>query len=95
MARQSGLGKGLGSLIPSDIAGVATGDQPRLEEIPVGSVIPNPHQPRVHFDEESLAELAASVRRDDDGTERNAVKTFEVIGKDEPEADTLAPVTEG
>lgn len=62
MARQSGLGKGLGSLIPSDIASVANGDQPRLEELAVGSIIPNPHQPRVHFDEESLAELAASVR---------------------------------
>ncbi|MEI7546728.1 MAG: ParB/RepB/Spo0J family partition protein [Actinomycetota bacterium] len=62
MARQSGLGKGLGSLIPSDVAGAVSGDQPRLEEIPVGSVSPNPHQPRVHFDEESLAELAASVR---------------------------------
>lgn len=62
MARQSGLGKGLGSLIPSDIGNEASGDQPRLEEIAVGSIIPNPHQPRVHFDEESLTELAASVR---------------------------------
>ena len=62
MARQSGLGKGLGALIPSDVSGVAASDQPRLEEIPVGSVVPNPHQPRVHFDEESLSELAASVR---------------------------------
>lgn len=62
MARQSGLGKGLGALIPSDASGVAATDQPRLEEIPVGSIIPNPHQPRVHFDEESLSELAASVR---------------------------------
>ncbi|CAB4362783.1 MAG: ParB/RepB/Spo0J family partition protein [Actinobacteria bacterium] len=61
MARQSGLGKGLGALIPSDISGGAASDQPRLEEIPVGSVVPNPHQPRVHFDEESLSELAASV----------------------------------
>jgi len=41
---------------------VEAGEQPRLEELPVGSIIPNPHQPRVHFDEESLAELAASVR---------------------------------
>ncbi|MDO8391417.1 MAG: ParB/RepB/Spo0J family partition protein [Actinomycetota bacterium] len=62
VARQSGLGKGLGSLIPSDIGNEASGDQPRLEEIAVGSIIPNPHQPRVHFDEESLTELAASVR---------------------------------
>ncbi|MGB8858762.1 MAG: ParB/RepB/Spo0J family partition protein [Ilumatobacteraceae bacterium] len=62
MARLSGLGKGLGALIPADATAVVTGDHPRLEELPIGSIVPNPHQPRVHFDEESLAELAASVR---------------------------------
>lgn len=62
MARQSGLGKGLGALIPADVSAVVTGDQPRLEDIPVGSIVPNPNQPRVHFDEESLSELAASIR---------------------------------
>ncbi|MDP2291860.1 MAG: ParB/RepB/Spo0J family partition protein [Actinomycetota bacterium] len=62
MARLSGLGKGLGALIPADATSVVTGDAPRLEEIAVGSIVPNPHQPRVHFDEASLAELAASVR---------------------------------
>lgn len=61
MARLSGLGKGLGALIPADATAVVTGDQPRLEELPVGSIVPNPNQPRVHFDEESLAELAASI----------------------------------
>lgn len=60
MARLSGLGKGLGALIPADIGG-QSGDGPRLEELPVGSIQPNPHQPRVHFDEESLAELSASI----------------------------------
>jgi len=62
VARQSGLGKGLGALIPADVSAVVTGDQPRLEDIPVGSIVPNPNQPRVHFDEESLSELAASIR---------------------------------
>lgn len=62
MARLSGLGKGLGALIPADAMTVEVGDQPRLEDLPVANIIPNPHQPRVHFDEESLAELAASVR---------------------------------
>lgn len=65
MARPSGLGKGLSALIPADTsaaAKTAKGDEPRLEEIPVGSIVPNPNQPRVHFDEESLADLAASVR---------------------------------
>jgi ParB family chromosome partitioning protein len=62
VARLSGLGKGLGALIPADAASVVSGDHPRLEEIAVGSIVPNPHQPRVHFDEASLSELAASVR---------------------------------
>ena len=65
MTRRSGLGKGLSSLIPMAEAGTAAAggdpDQPILVEIPVADVTPNPHQPRVHFDEETLAELAASI----------------------------------
>lgn len=62
MARQSGLGKGLSALIPADVATTAKGDGPALREVPVGDIVPNPHQPRVHFDEESLADLSASIR---------------------------------
>lgn len=59
MARRSGLGKGLGALIPSE---VATADQDAsLRELAVSQISPNPHQPRAHFDEESLASLTASV----------------------------------
>ena len=58
MARRSGLGRGLGALIPSDITG-STGSA--LREVPVGSILPNPHQPRAYFDEEALASLTASV----------------------------------
>jgi len=32
-----------------------------LEELPVGSIVPNPRQPRQAFDEDTLAELAASI----------------------------------
>jgi ParB family transcriptional regulator, chromosome partitioning protein len=32
-----------------------------LEEVPVGSIRPNPRQPRQIFDEDTLAELAASI----------------------------------
>ena len=35
------------------------------------------------------------VRRDDDGLERNHVRSFEVIGIDSPEADPFAPLTPG
>ena len=59
MARRSGLGRGLGALIPTDITGGEPGTG--LREVPVGSISPNPHQPRSYFDEESLASLTASV----------------------------------
>ncbi len=31
-------------------------------EVPIGKIVPNPHQPRLHFDEEKLDELAQSIR---------------------------------
>ena len=54
--RKSGLGRGLEALIPVDHpeAGYAV--------IQLESVIPNPQQPRVHFDESELEGLAASIR---------------------------------
>ena len=62
MTRRSGLGKGLSSLIPAPDGGDGVdGSTPVLAEIPVTAVVPNPHQPRVHFDEESLVELSASI----------------------------------
>lgn len=33
-----------------------------LRDIPIESIVPNPHQPRVHFDEESLSDLAKSIK---------------------------------
>jgi ParB family transcriptional regulator, chromosome partitioning protein len=65
MARSSGLGKGLSSIIPgaerepSDAGGTPTAAA--LVDLPVAAISPNPNQPRVHFDEESLSELTASI----------------------------------
>ena len=59
MARQGGLGKGLGALIPT---GAITETPGGLEEIPVASVRPNRFQPRARFDEEELSSLAESIR---------------------------------
>lgn len=58
MGRRSGLGRGLGALIPTDLTGSAGS---ALREVPVESIAPNPHQPRTYFDEEALASLTASV----------------------------------
>ena len=58
MARRSGLGKGLGALIPTDV----TESSSALREIPLNQIEPNRYQPRGVFDEESLVSLTASVR---------------------------------
>ncbi|MCU1354000.1 MAG: parB [Acidimicrobiales bacterium] len=59
MARRSGLGKGLGALIPSE---VAADTDVALRELAPSQIEPNTHQPRGHFDEESLVSLTESVR---------------------------------
>ena len=54
-ARKTGLGRGLDALIPVDHPSVG------FAEIELSEIAPNPQQPRVRFDEESLGELAASI----------------------------------
>jgi ParB family transcriptional regulator, chromosome partitioning protein len=61
VARRSGLGRGLGALIPPEAA-PGGGVTSNLREVPVARVQPNPNQPRRHFDEEALSALVASVR---------------------------------
>ncbi len=57
MARKQALGRGLKALIP-DTPKARSG----LTTVPVGSIRPNPGQPRTRFDEAALEELAASIR---------------------------------
>ncbi len=59
-----GLGRGLSSLL-----GEAAREQPiggdvsaGVRTLPVGQIVPNPDQPRRHFDEDALDELAASLK---------------------------------
>jgi ParB family chromosome partitioning protein len=59
VARRSGLGKGLGALIPTE---VREDRSSALAELPIGSIRANSFQPRRAFDEEALADLTASVR---------------------------------
>ena len=59
-----GLGKGLSSIIPGADLSESDHDAAAgavLAELPVTAIAPNPNQPRVHFDEEGLSELAASI----------------------------------
>jgi ParB family chromosome partitioning protein len=59
MARRSGLGKGLGALIPTELPGQPTS---ALREVPIANIRPNARQPRTYFDEEAMSALAASIR---------------------------------
>lgn len=104
MAKRTGLGRGIGALIPTTEAGenrpvdvffpaatttpaagsdknatkakttttaeVAASEEPQLVDVPGArlahidphSIVPNPRQPRTHFDADHLAELVHSVR---------------------------------
>ena len=63
MARRSGLGKGLGALIPTaEDEPVEGHDEAHLRELSVTQVVANPSQPRQVFDDEELVSLAASIR---------------------------------
>ena len=57
--RRSGLGRGLESLIPIEPSSGAPGG---LIQVPVDRVTTNPDQPRTRFDDDSLEELAASMK---------------------------------
>lgn len=54
--RSSGLGRGLGALIPQRGSGHAS-----AVEIAISRISPNPYQPRKRFDPEDLASLRASI----------------------------------
>lgn len=78
MADRRKLGRGLSTLIPTEGMAPHTAeseDEGRtsghsvpplpasaLRDVPTEAIEPNPHQPRVHFDESSLADLAKSIK---------------------------------
>lgn len=77
MAKNTGLGRGLGALIDND--NFSTSGSSSINEVNLDLIIANPNQPRSHFDEDTLTELAASIRelgvispitlrKNDDGT---------------------------
>lgn len=64
MSGGRGLGRGLAALISSDAGEAAPGGKPQdqLVRLSVEAVLPNPEQPRDHFDATALEDLAASIR---------------------------------
>lgn len=76
LGRQSGLGRGLGALIPqkqtaapSAVPVASTYAEPEthspasiVQLISVDRIDPNPHQPRTHFDHNDLEDLVSSIK---------------------------------
>ena len=58
MIKMKGLGRGLDALL----AGSDAKPEEELRNLPVGRLKPGKYQPRTHMDQESLAELAASIK---------------------------------
>jgi ParB family chromosome partitioning protein len=70
--KASGLGRGLAALLDEAVrsgaakpvaeeGGAAPSSGSGIREVEIGRIRPNPAQPRMHFDEESIAELADSI----------------------------------
>ncbi len=76
MAERRKLGKGLSTLIPTERTDApapkgspapstpSNAELPAsaLRDVPTNAISPNPNQPRVHFDEDSLNDLANSIK---------------------------------
>lgn len=56
----TGLGRGLDALINTE--SINTSGSSSINEVELDLIFANPNQPRSHFDEETLTELAASIR---------------------------------
>jgi ParB family transcriptional regulator, chromosome partitioning protein len=67
-AKKSALGKGLGALLQDEDFDVLNGgdlavsEGAGVKEIALADITPNPHQPRKHFNDDSLRELADSIK---------------------------------
>ena len=59
-----GLGKGFDSLLPQNFdTSILLTDDDRIQKVALDKITPNAEQPRTHFDDEALAQLAASIKQ--------------------------------
>lgn len=56
------LGRGLGNLLGGETSPEALQSTASIQELPLEKIAPNPDQPRKHFEQEALDELAASLK---------------------------------
>ncbi len=62
MAKKTGLGKGLDALFSTNIS-EEQGENEVIQNLKLAEIEPNKDQPRRNFDEESLGELAESIKK--------------------------------
>ncbi len=65
--KKNALGRGLGALLQNPETDVTSGSSAghvgAISEIPISQIEANPFQPRTHFDQEKLDELATSIQQ--------------------------------
>ncbi|HSH17801.1 MAG TPA: ParB/RepB/Spo0J family partition protein [Candidatus Saccharimonadales bacterium] len=63
-SKKTGLGRGFDALLPQNFdSSLLLTDDDRIQRVDVGKVKPNPNQPRTYFDEETLGQLASSIKQ--------------------------------
>lgn len=64
MTVNKGLGRGFDALIPQNFDNSLLLDEDeRIQKLPISKVAPDTNQPRQHFDDEALTELAQSIKQ--------------------------------
>ena len=63
MAKKTGLGKGLDALFSSTLVDEEVDENEVVQKLKVSEIEPNRDQPRRIFEEDSLNELADSIKR--------------------------------
>jgi ParB family chromosome partitioning protein len=62
--KTTGLGRGLEGLIPQNFdSSLLTDESERVQKLFITDIIPSSQQPRRHFEQDSLNELASSIKR--------------------------------
>lgn len=85
MAKNSGLGKGLDALLPSDEGDLFANDTGgKLIACPIDKIVPNPYQPRKGMDQSKLKQLAASIK------EKGVLQPLIVRRKEDGEYELIA-----
>jgi ParB family chromosome partitioning protein len=61
---KTGLGRGFDALLPQNFdSSILLTDEDRIQKVDIERVTPNKNQPRTHFDDEALEQLADSIKQ--------------------------------